>query len=84
MPRINPPWTDQDSERLKALVANGASAIRAAAIFNRTLVSIKEKARKLGTPFPSVRDVRKKFAADPDATWHLAGSSRKRSGSKTT
>jgi hypothetical protein len=74
----NPPWTDQDSERLKALVASGASALRAAAIFNRTLPSIKEKARKLGTPFPSVQEARKKFADDPQATWHLAGSKRSR------
>jgi hypothetical protein len=77
-PLRNKPWTDADSERLKALIASGASPIRAAAIFNRSLPGIREMARKLGTPFPSVREARKKFAGDPQATWHLSGTRSRR------
>ena len=33
-PRKNKPWTDDDSERLKVLVASGTSPLRAAAIFD--------------------------------------------------
>jgi hypothetical protein len=35
------PWTDQENERLKTFVAQGASIIRAAAVFNRTSGSIR-------------------------------------------
>jgi hypothetical protein len=57
-------WTEADNERLKIFVADGVSIIRAAAAFNRKLVSVRTHARKLGTPFPTIRDIRKKFAGD--------------------
>jgi hypothetical protein len=41
--------------RLKALIAQGASATRAAAASNRTIISVRNQARKLGTPFPTTR-----------------------------
>ena len=65
--RKNKPWTPEDGERLKALVASGASPARAAVIFNQTVAGIRQRARALGAPFPSLREKRKQ-AADP-YTW---------------
>jgi hypothetical protein len=67
--RKNMPWTDADSERLKALVASGASALRASAAFDRPIRDIREKARKIGTPFPTIKDIRKKFSDSPSRFW---------------
>ena len=60
--RKNKDWTDDDTARLKALIASGGSPIRAAAMFDRSITGIRAVARKLGMPFPTTRDVRKKFA----------------------
>ena len=43
--------------------------IRAAAAFDRKIASVREQARKLGTPFPHMRAYRKKFASDPSSSW---------------
>lgn len=62
MPRIgNHRWTLEEDQRLKAMVSDGKSAIGAAAAFNRSIGSIRIQARKLGTPFPSLREVRKNW-----------------------
>jgi GcrA cell cycle regulator len=53
-------WSDEDNERLRALVAAGATAIRAAGVFNRSTAAVKTQARKLGTPFPPIRVAPKK------------------------
>jgi hypothetical protein len=45
---------------LKAVVASGASALRASAILKRSLKQIKKKAREFGVPFPSDADLRTK------------------------
>lgn len=66
--RKNKPWTDADSARLKALVASGGSVIRAAAMFDRSIVNIREQARKLGTPFPTTKEARKKYADSPSSS----------------
>jgi hypothetical protein len=58
-------WTSEDDERLKAMVASGVPILKAAAAFKCTTESIRTKARKLGTPFPSMHEARKKFASDP-------------------
>lgn len=55
-------WTDEDNERLKAMVADGISVARAAVAFGRSLISVRNQARKLGTPFPYAREVRQKYA----------------------
>ena len=55
------PWSPEDIEKLKALIANGASATRAAAALKRKIVAVQVKARALGTPFPTVRTERKKW-----------------------
>jgi hypothetical protein len=47
-------WSDED-ERLKPLVTAGATAIRAAGVFNRSTAAVKTQARKLATPFPRIR-----------------------------
>lgn len=54
-------WTNEENERLKALVAEGTSITKAAAALKRTMVSVRNQARKLGTPFPHIKDYRKKF-----------------------
>jgi hypothetical protein len=58
-------WTPEENERLKAMVAEGKSATRAAAAFNRSIISVRIQARKLGTFFPSIREGRKRWS---DAT----------------
>ena len=57
--RKNKPWTEADTERLKAMIASGASAFRAAAAFYRGVNDIRTRARNLGTPFPTVREAKK-------------------------
>ncbi len=68
-PRKNKPWTDDDCERLKALVASGTSVVRAAAIFDCSISGIRQRARALGTPFPSKSEARKKYADSPSSLW---------------
>ena len=65
---ISGSWTEADNERLKAFVAQGASIVRAAGAFNRSIVSVRIQARKLGTPFPPMREFRKKWA-EPSRLW---------------
>ena len=55
------PWTDEENGRLKDLVANNESVIKAAAIFKRKIASVRNQARKLGTPFSTMKEYRKKF-----------------------
>jgi hypothetical protein len=53
------PWDDEQVERLKALIASGASPARAAAALRRAQTSVQVKARKLGTPFMGSREAKK-------------------------
>jgi len=68
-PRKNKPWTDDDSKRLKALVASGASVLRAVAIFDCSIGAIRVRARALGTPFLTKSEARKKYADSPSSLW---------------
>jgi GcrA cell cycle regulator len=52
----------EEDERLRVFVAQGASIIRAAAAFKRKKESVRERARKLGCPFPTLAAARKKWA----------------------
>ena len=54
-------WTAEENERLKALVAKNVSAMKAAAALKRTTISVRNQARKLGTPFPHMNEYRKKL-----------------------
>jgi hypothetical protein len=51
-------WTKEEDERLRALVAQGASAVKAAAALKRKIVSVRTRARVLGYPFPPLRATR--------------------------
>jgi hypothetical protein len=62
-------WTEADNERLRDFVTRGIPLLRAAAAFNRTTTSVRTQARKIGCPFPSIREVRKKYAGDPASSW---------------
>ena len=46
-----PTWSDSDVERLKVLVASGASAVRASVALKRGLAVTENKAREVGIPF---------------------------------
>ena len=61
--RTNDPWTNEDDECLKALIAKGISALRAASIFSQSIRQIRARASRLGAPFPSARETRKKLTA---------------------
>lgn len=52
-------WTDKDIQLLQQFLNSGATPVRAAAALNRTLASVKNRARMLGTPFPAERKMRK-------------------------
>lgn len=56
-------WTEDDIARLKAHVASGGSAARAAIIFKRSLLAIKQAARREGCPFPHDFSLRRKLRA---------------------
>jgi hypothetical protein len=62
-------WTEAENERLRELMAQGASLIRIAAVFNRKTVSVRTPARKLGLSFLKKFSYRQKFAGDP--SWGL-------------
>jgi hypothetical protein len=65
---LKPSWTEADNERIRQFVKQGISALRAAAALKRTIISVRAQARKIGAPFPTVREVRKKFADDPKSS----------------
>lgn len=52
-------WTEAECERLVDLIKSGCSVARAAVIFKRSISSVQNRARKLGTPFPKLREVKK-------------------------
>jgi hypothetical protein len=59
-------WTTEEDERLRDLVTQGASIVRAAAALNRSMGKVRHRARKLGCPFLPVRIARQKWAATPE------------------
>jgi hypothetical protein len=54
-------WTEADCERLKALVAAGASPVRASLALGHPTGSTKNKARELGVRFPNQVETRRKI-----------------------
>lgn len=58
--RIGTPWGERDDETLKQLVLAGATPIRAAAFLKRSIISVKSKARRLKTPFPTEQAARRR------------------------
>ena len=67
--RLKSGWTDEGNSRLKEFVAQDVSIIRAAAALNRSIMSVRIQARKIGTPFPPMRIFRKKWADPPSRLW---------------
>ena len=65
------PWTEAENERIRDFVKRGVSVLRAAAALQRTTTSVRNQARKLGVAFPTVREVRKRFAGDPQSSWRF-------------
>jgi hypothetical protein len=53
-------WTDDDLDKLRTLVASGASALRASAALKRRKSIVRIKARELGVPFPTDAEMRAK------------------------
>jgi hypothetical protein len=64
--KMGRPWTASDLERLKLLASQGASAARAAAALDRRITSVRSQARRLGTPFPTVRATRRRWQPTAD------------------
>jgi hypothetical protein len=60
MRRTKSSWTEADYEKLKGLVAAGASPYRAAIALGRAVSTVKDKARKIGCPFPNLQLVKAK------------------------
>jgi hypothetical protein len=48
-------WTEQDLQKLRLLMSQGASASRCAAALNRSASSVKKAARQLGGELAGVR-----------------------------
>jgi hypothetical protein len=66
---LRAPWTEEDNARLKEFVAQDLSIIRAAAALDRSIVSVRNQARKIGTPFPPMRVFRRKWADTTSRLW---------------
>ena len=60
-------WTKEEDERLRNLVAEGASIVKAAAALKRKMISVRGRARALGCPFPALGVARRKLTAKPEA-----------------
>ncbi len=53
-------WTEEELEKLKALVKAGASPYRASVALGRSRAHVRIKAREIGYPFPHLREVKTK------------------------
>ena len=73
-------WNSEDNERLKGMVASGVSVLKTAAAFKCTMSAARVQARKIGSPFPALRETRKKLADDPNSLWNSQWSQRRKSG----
>ena len=58
MRRMKSGWSEDDCNKLKALVAGGPSPYRASVALGRSLPSIKNKARELGCRFPTLHSIK--------------------------
>ena len=62
-------WTLEENERLKDFVAKNVSIVKVAWALKRTTTSLRNQARKLGTPFPPMKEYRKNFRDSPSNSW---------------
>jgi hypothetical protein len=61
-PPLISPWTPEQDEALLRMAAQGISALKIAAALKRNVTGVRVRARKLGSPIPGIREVRKKIA----------------------
>ena len=54
------PWTEEDTRLLKKLHAAGASVVRAAVALKKRPDKVRAKARELGIPFQTTRELKKR------------------------
>ena len=59
MRRRNQAWTDDQIAILKNLIERKISLARASVILKRPQASVKNQARKLGVPFPGIREAKR-------------------------
>ena len=64
-------WDDGQIARLKKLLENGSSIVRAAAALGRTSNSIQTKARIMGFPYINARDAKRVRNAKIEAAQKL-------------
>src|ERR1700683_3040040 len=69
---LRKPWTAEDDERLRSMVSEGASANRVSVAFKRSVDTVQDRARKIGCPFPSVRQARRAGSAQAANSGHPA------------
>ena len=61
MARPRGPWTEEQDDMLRELVAGGKSVVLMAAKLKRSFHQIRTRARTLGISVESIRDSRKKL-----------------------
>jgi hypothetical protein len=59
-------WTPEQDERLRQLVMQDVSIVRAAAALRCTMGKVRNRARQLGCPFLPRRIARQKWASTPE------------------
>lgn len=52
-------WTDDDQAKPKAMIEQGASALRISVAPNRPLTTVKQRARDMGVPFRTELDLKR-------------------------
>ena len=62
MRKLNRRWTDEDTELLKKLHAAGATAQQTSLALKRNKQNLMLRARKLGIPFLSLRELKQRQA----------------------
>ena len=76
-------WSPEECARLQQLVLSGASVTRCSAAFNRPTNSVRNQARRLGTPFPGTRATKAiKMAKITAAEKHLPPGTQRYDGSR--
>jgi len=58
---LSKPWTEEDIQKLRKLRAEGASALRAAVALRKHPLRVRAKARELGIPFQTKRELKKRL-----------------------
>lgn len=66
-------WTEEETDRLRAHIARGGSAARAAVMFHRTQGAVRAHAAGCGLKFPTISELRRRASgAAPAAGTHGA------------